>query len=30
MSDGEIGCCLSHYYLWKIVDEKIPYNGFRR
>ena len=25
MSDGEIGCCLSHYYLWKkIVDEKIP------
>ena len=25
MSEGEIGCCLSHYYLWKkIVDEKIP------
>ena len=25
MSDGECGCILSHYYLWKkIVDEKIP------
>lgn len=25
MSDGECGCALSHYYLWKkIVDEKIP------